>query len=85
MSELETAIHDENRHNMEEELGDLLFSVVNLGRFLKFSSDEALRKTVEKFIARFRNMEEIMNNRGLSLSILTLDEMEKLWQRSKKP
>ena len=62
----------------EEELGDLLFAVVNLARHLNIDAEEALRKANRKFEARFRAIEKAPGLSGLSL-----DEMEKLWTRAK--
>lgn len=68
----------------EEELGDVFFMLVNISRFLGVNPDEALRKTISKFIRRFRYIEENAANAGRSLSNMTLDDMEKLWQEAKK-
>src|SRR5512139_3067671 len=67
----------------EEELGDVFFMLVNLSRFLDVNPDEALRKTISKFIRRFRYIEERAETSGRSLNEMTLDEMETLWQESK--
>ncbi|OGL46756.1 MAG: nucleoside triphosphate pyrophosphohydrolase [Candidatus Schekmanbacteria bacterium RBG_13_48_7] len=83
LAELQTALDNNNRDEIEEELGDLMFSVINFGRFLKICSDEALRKTTEKFTKRFQEMEQTMLNQGKSLSSLSIGEMEILWQNSK--
>jgi len=68
---------------MEEELGDLLFSLVNLARFLHLNAEEALRKCIEKFIHRFRYIEEVIAQRGKSLEESSLEEMDALWQEAK--
>jgi tetrapyrrole methylase family protein / MazG family protein len=68
---------------IEEELGDVFFMLVNLSRFLGVNPDEALRKTISKFIHRFRHIEEHAANAGRTLNDMTLDEMEALWQESK--
>jgi uncharacterized protein YabN with tetrapyrrole methylase and pyrophosphatase domain len=57
--------------------------LVNLSRFLGVNPDEALRKTISKFIRRFRYIEEQAETTGRSLNEMTLDEMEALWQESK--
>ena len=82
--ELRAALKKADRNEIEEELGDLMFSVINVGRFLKFNTDEALRKTIEKFVFRFQEMENNANQRGISLFSLSIDELETLWQNSKK-
>jgi tetrapyrrole methylase family protein/MazG family protein len=68
---------------VEAELGDLVFSVVNLARFLKLNAEEALRKSLEKFIRRFRYIETAMARRGKSLTESTLEEMDALWDEAK--
>ncbi|MFC5452645.1 bifunctional methyltransferase/pyrophosphohydrolase YabN [Paenibacillus aestuarii] len=68
----------------QEELGDLLFSIVNLARFLKIDPEEALAQTNRKFIQRFLYIEEQLRLRGLSFEQTDLSEMEKYWQDAKK-
>lgn len=75
------AIDDKNK--IEEELGDLLFSAVNLGRFLDVDCEEALYRTCEKFIARFKAMEKAATQTGKNFSDMTLQEMDKLWDGAK--
>ena len=70
---------------VEEELGDLLFSLVNLARFLKVCPENALRKTVGKFENRFRYIERELGKQGKSPQNASLDEMDRLWEASKKP
>ena len=74
---------DENA--VDEELGDLLFAVVNLIRFRKrANSEELLRKASLKFENRFRFVEQELRNSGKGFENATLDEMEEIWQRAKK-
>jgi len=84
LSELEqardTAIPDE----VEGEIGDLLFTIVNLARFLKVDPEQALRKTNAKFRRRFSHVEQGLESQGKSFSGSTLQEMEELWQQAKK-
>jgi len=68
---------------MEAELGDLLFAIVNLGRFLSLNPEEALRKTIERFARRFAYIEETMHARGVQMKEATLEEMESLWEEAK--
>jgi tetrapyrrole methylase family protein/MazG family protein len=82
LRELDKAI-EENR-NIEEEIGDLLFSVVNTARLLNIDSEDALRSTVKKFIKRFEKMEILAKERNISLEDLTLEEMDKLWNEIKE-
>lgn len=69
---------------VSEELGDLLFAVVNVARFLKVNPEEALTRANEKFISRFTLMEKLASDEGNSLSDLSLDEMDKFWEAAKK-
>jgi len=68
---------------IEGELGDIFFMLVNIARFLSVDPDEALRKTIRKFVRRFRSIEESAASAGKSLNDMELDEMEQLWQASK--
>ena len=72
-----------NRKRIEEELGDLLFSVVNLCRFLKIDPERLLRQTVKKFSRRLQYINRKLAESGKQPESATLDEMEALWQQSK--
>jgi len=74
----------ESGKGLEEELGDLLFAVVNVARLLKLDPEFALRAATDKFIDRFAAMEALATEKGLSLSGMTLQEMDKLWDAVKK-
>lgn len=69
---------------IKEELGDLLFSVVNVARFLKINPEEALKVTTDKFIRRFNYVEEQGLACGKSMEEMTLEEMDKLWDEAKE-
>ena len=69
---------------IKEELGDLLFSIVNLARFLHIDSEEALNLTNHKFINRFEFMEQRAYELHRKFDNLTLNEMEELWEEAKK-
>lgn len=84
MAELEETLLKNDQQRIEEELGDLLFAVVNLGRFLSIDPEDALRKTVSRFITRFTHVEESLLSQGKTLQKATLDEMELLWQEAKE-
>ncbi|ABB15258.1 nucleoside triphosphate pyrophosphohydrolase [Carboxydothermus hydrogenoformans] len=73
----------EGTSRQEEELGDLLFSVVNLARKLGLEAEEALNKTTSKFVKRFMKMEEMVKERGQNLQDLTLSELDELWNKAK--
>ena len=72
------------REEIENELGDLLFVIVNLARFLKLDPEQALRKTNRKFRDRFGYVERGLKNAGKTPAEATLDEMETLWQAAKR-
>lgn len=68
----------------EEELGDLLFALVNVARFLNIDSEGALRRTIYKFIKRFHVVERTLAKQGKTPETATLEEMEAIWQASKQ-
>jgi len=74
----------QNNTNIEEELGDLLFSAVNVSRFAGVDAENALKKTTEKFINRFKMVEDMAREEGKSLENMSLAEMDELWDRAKK-
>lgn len=74
----------QNQEKLEEEIGDLFFSVVNLSRHLHCSPEETLRKANHKFERRFRMLEELANARGLSIQNSSLTELDLLWDEIKK-
>jgi tetrapyrrole methylase family protein / MazG family protein len=82
--ELEEAIQEGDLPSAREELGDLLFALVNLGRFLDFPAENALRSTNQKFLKRFRTMTEDPRFGGSGPSFLPVEEWEELWARSKE-
>jgi tetrapyrrole methylase family protein / MazG family protein len=84
ITEFKESLKTEDAGKIEEELGDVFFTLVNISRFLGVNPEDALRKTISKFIHRFRYIEEHAEQTGISLSDMTLDEMEKLWQEAKK-
>ena len=69
---------------VEEELGDLLFAAVNVARFAGYDPEQALQKSSEKFISRFRYLEQAALAEGKKLELLSLEEQEALYQRSKQ-
>jgi tetrapyrrole methylase family protein/MazG family protein len=83
LAELEEVYKSGEMNRIKEELGDLLFAVVNLARFEKVRPELALRNTIEKFIQRFAFIEEEARKTGTTLDSMTLDQMEDLWQRAK--
>jgi ATP diphosphatase len=77
--ELEAEIEVNDRAAIEDELGDLLFSCVNLARHLEVDPERALRRANEKFQRRFQAMEDLAEEAGKDFSKLTTDKMEQLW------
>ncbi|TWJ32806.1 nucleoside triphosphate pyrophosphohydrolase [Geobacter argillaceus] len=84
LHELEETLTDRDQERMEAELGDLLFAIVNLGRFISVNPEDALGKTIARFTTRFTHVEETLHRRGVNLKDATLDEMEALWQEAKE-
>ncbi len=84
LHELEETLSSRDQERMEAELGDLLFAIVNLGRFLSVNPEDALRKTIQRFSTRFAHVEDTLHGRGVQLKDATLDEMEALWQEAKE-
>ena len=70
--------------NVEEELGDLLFSAVNVSRFLKADPEVALGKATDKFISRFAKVEALAAAQNQAMEGMTLEELDKLWERAKE-
>jgi MazG family protein len=82
--ELKETLDDGNCEKTEEELGDLIFSLVNYARFLQIDAENALEKTNKKFIGRFTGMEQIAFSKGRALTEMTLKEMDAIWDSIKK-
>lgn len=72
------------RQNLEEEVGDLFFVMVNIARYLSLDPESALRKTNRKFKRRFQWMEERLRSSGGSLPEASMSELESLWQQAKR-
>ena len=79
--ELREVLSDRDR--AAEELGDLLFSCVNVARFLKVDPEEALRAASDKFLTRFARLEKAAMSRGLQLEDMTLEQMDEIWDEVK--
>lgn len=84
LAELEQAQAEENKAHIEEELGDLLFSAVNVARFMDIDPETALHKSCEKFIKRFEYIETEAAKGGRELSSMTLEEMDELYRAGKQ-
>lgn len=73
-----------NHARVEEEIGDILFAVANVARLAKANPEFALKSTNQKFVTRFRYIEEQLKQQGKDINKTSLDDMEALWQESKK-
>jgi MazG family protein len=82
--ELQEAIQSGDQAKMEEEFGDLMFSMVNFARFLEIDAENALEITNKKFIYRFTSMEEKAKLKGKDLQNMTLEEMDSIWNEIKQ-
>ncbi|MFM1828210.1 MAG: nucleoside triphosphate pyrophosphohydrolase [Bacteroidota bacterium] len=79
LDELQEAMEENNQDHIEEEFGDVLFSLVNLARFLNVDPELALERTNRKFMDRFNKMEVLAEENGKSLLDMNLEEMDALW------
>jgi len=84
LKELREALSLQKRNRIKEEIGDLLFVIVNIARFLKIDPEAALRRTIEKFISRFHYIERSLQKKGKTLHESNLLEMDRLWGEAKK-
>jgi len=84
LREVEDTLDTADRNAQKDEIGDLLFAVANLARHLDIDPEAALRGTNAKFERRFRFIERTVEDRGASLSELTLADMEDIWQEAKR-
>lgn len=84
LNEFKEALESKDQRGIEDELGDILFMLVNISRFIGVNPEDALRKTISKFIHRFRHIEMNAAEQGRKLSDMTLEEMDKLWDEAKE-
>ena len=84
IGELKEAVVLKNPKNIKDEMGDVLFSLVNLSRFLDVNPEEALRMTITKFETRFAQVEKELQKKGKNLTDSTLEEMDEIWNLIKK-
>ena len=83
LDELKNAYRECNEKKIQEEIGDILFSIVNLSRHLNISAEDMLRKGNKKFIKRFKTIEKTVNKKGLNIEELSLKEMDQIWDQLK--
>lgn len=83
LQEFRQAMERKDKAAIEEELGDVFFSLVNVSRFLRVNAEEALRKTIGKFVTRFRYIERSAAGAGKQIADMSLEEMDALWDEAK--
>jgi tetrapyrrole methylase family protein/MazG family protein len=83
IKEFRDALKSKEQKEIEDELGDIFFVLVNISRFVGVNPEDALRKTISKFISRFRYIEMKAADAGKSLSEMTMEEMDALWDEAK--
>lgn len=83
LNEIKDVYNSEKLSRIEEEVGDLIFSAINIGRMLNIDCDEALEKTTNKFIDRFSFVENAAISNNENLSEMSLEEMDRLWEKIK--
>ncbi|MEW6214462.1 MAG: nucleoside triphosphate pyrophosphohydrolase [Nitrospirota bacterium] len=84
LKEFKKALETKGQNEIEDELGDIFFMLVNISRFIGVNPEDALRKTISKFISRFRYIEMKAAEQSVKLSDMTLDEMDRLWDEAKE-
>ena len=83
IDELKSAHEAGDTENIKEEIGDVIFSMVNLSRYYNVPAEDMLRATNRKFIYRFQKIEEELEAKGKTLEESTLEEMDEIWERAK--
>ena len=83
LEEVKDAINNKEREQIAEEIGDLLFATVNLSRFLKLDSEDLLRKSISKFIGRFKKVEMQIADAGKKIEECSLKELDDIWNQIK--
>ena len=81
--ELNEAVENSQKENIEKEFGDVLFSLINYARFIKVDPESALERTNKKFMQRFQFLEKAAQKEGKKLADMTLAEMDVHWEKSK--
>ena len=84
LGETKSAIASQDRQSLEDEIGDLLFAVVNLARKCKLDTESALQTATDKFVARFNRLEDELRSRGKRLGDADLAELDEIWNAIKK-
>ena len=84
ISEFEAEVRKGNKTDMEKEMGDVFFALVNAARLYGINPENALEKTNKKFISRFNHLEEVSKKRGLNLKDMNLEQMDEIWNEAKQ-
>lgn len=84
INELKIAVAHGDSSEIEEEFGDVLFSAVNISRFLNLDSEEALTGATDKFVARFKEVERLAAESGIDMKTSSIEELDALWDKAKK-
>ncbi len=84
LEELARARRSESRRRVKEEMGDLLFTIVNLARFLDLDAEDALRSAAGRFARRFRAVERRLKQNGRTMAETSAGELDRLWNRAKR-
>jgi len=83
LAEFRRAYAGRDSAKVEEELGDILFSLVNVARFVEACPEDALRRTIDRFSTRFKYIESALSEQGVDLKRATFEEMDALWEKAK--
>lgn len=84
IDELKTAMEQGKRFDIEDEFGDVLFSCVNIARFIDVDSEEALTASTDKFMSRFSLVEQMASEQGIDMKSSSIEELDRLWDKAKK-
>ena len=82
--EFNSALLSQNKSQIEDEFGDILFSLINYSRHIGIDSDESLKKSTQKFIDRFNKVEKILNSKNLDFDNCSDEELNNFWNDVKK-
>lgn len=83
VNELKIAMAQGSQEDIEDEFGDVLFSCVNASRFINVDSEEALTKATDKFVSRFKIVEDLARERGIDMKTSSIEELDALWDEAK--
>lgn len=84
INELKNALSNENKQEIEDEFGDVLFSCVNISRFIGVDSEEALTGSTDKFMNRYIHVERLAEEKGINMKSASVEELDLLWDKAKE-